>query len=158
MPSKMNQQRKGACGHRHAQSGKPRAITLECAHGTYHMDTYRHMTTVALADKRQGEVCMCYVRQLDDTSWYSQEQIKQQSKQFRQQRKSGKLTLREDNNGTMELGKKTFYYFVVQHTKPECDMCDPMALANGLIVSGFVYYFTNQYNRDVLYKYIMGIK
>ena len=101
---------------------------------------------------------MTYVRRADDTSWYSKQQITEQSKQFRDERKSGLITMMESNNGTIKLENKTFYYFVVQHTDPECDMIDPLAMANGLMVSGFVYYFTNQHNRDALYKYIMGLK
>ena len=123
------------------------------------MDDMRKMTTHALADRRGSqEVCLYFHHQHHAVSWCNKEQIREQCKQFYKLRKKGILTMREDNNGTIELNGEKFHYFVVQHTDEEKDQVDPLAMANGLWVDGFVYYFTRSANRDALYKYIMGIK
>jgi len=115
----------------------------------------------ALQDRRKSkarkEVCLFYHHQKNDTAWCTKEEIKAQCKEFRKLQKQGKLTMIESNNKELSINGKTFYIFVVQHTDEEKDMIDPFAMYHGLLVSGFVYCFTAKYNRDVLYKYIMGI-
>jgi len=126
---------------------------------TFHMSDMRKHTETALADRRGGqEVCLYWHHAKHDTAWCNKEDIRGEAKRFFHLRKKGLITMREDNNGSLELEGKTFHYFVVQHADEECDTIDPFAMANGLMVSGYVYFFTRKENRDALYKYIMGVK
>ncbi len=117
------------------------------------------MTKNALKDRRGSqEVCLYFSQQHRRLAWCKKDDIREECKRFYKFRKEGLITMLEENNGQLEMEGQTFYYFVVQHTDEDNDQIDPFAMANGLMVEGFVYFFTRSANRDALYKYIMGIK
>ena len=126
---------------------------------TYHMETLRKRTKRALKDIRNEDICLYFHKVKNQFGWCDKKAISDEWKRFYKLREEGVVTMSEENNGTIELeGGKTFYYFVVQNTDEEADTIDPMAMANGLMVSGYVYFFIRSTNRDALYKYIMGKK
>jgi len=106
----------------------------------------------------RGEMCFYFHHKKRDTMWCNKKEIQDESKRFRQLVKKGVLTMEEGNNTTVEIDGKTYYIFVVQHKDEESNNIDPLAAGYGFFVSGWVYFFTQEYNRDVLFKYIMNKK
>ena len=125
---------------------------------TYNMEALRKRTKKAVKDIRNEDICLYFHKVKNQFGWCDKKAISGECKRFYKLRKEGVVTMSEENNGTIELEGKTFYYFVVQNTDEEEDTIDPLALANGVFVEGYVYFFIRSTNRDALYKYIMGIK
>lgn len=117
----------------------------------------RDASAAAIADRqtKRGEICLYFVHDKRQTAWCNKAEIQEECKRFRNLVKKGVLTMREENNTTLEIEGKKYYVFVVQHTDEECNNIDPLAIANGFMVSGWVYFFPAKHNRDVLFKYIM---
>ena len=85
-----------------------------------------------------------------------------QMKQFLRQRKQGHIHLLPGNNRAFLFSGKEMYFLVVQFIDEEKNpLIDPMGLAitdSQFLVSGLIYAFKSQKNRDASYNYIMGIK
>jgi hypothetical protein len=127
----------------------------------YNMKEMGDLTTETIATRQKqtrGEICFYFHHAIGDTAWCNKAEIQEESKRSRKLVKKGLLTMREENNKTLEIDGKNYHLFVVQHTDDTSNNIDPLAMANGLMVDGWVYFFTQKHNRDVLYKYIMNKK
>jgi hypothetical protein len=118
--------------------------------------------TIAGRQKSRGEIAFAYHRQAKDTMWINKDEMTEQMKIWRKQKKAGDLHLNPKNNRTKVIGGKTWYIFVVQegpdpeHIKPIG--IDPIGFGfdEGMfLVDGMIYAFKDVRNRDMTYEYIM---
>ena len=118
--------------------------------------------TVADRQKARNEIAFAYHRQAQDTMWINKQEMTDQMKVWRKQKKEGVLHLNPFNNQTKVIGGKTWYVFVVQlgpdpeHIKSIGP--DPLGFGfdDGMfIVDGMIYAFKDEKNRDMTYEYIM---
>jgi hypothetical protein len=88
----------------------------------------------------------------------------EQMKSFRKYRKDNMLTINIKNHRNPMIQGKQFYTLVVQALDSDGDIqgnIDPMGLAfddSSFLVTGMMYAFRTEANRDMSYKYIMGLK
>ena len=116
----------------------------------------KEFTSQLIAQRKDEDICLSTDKN-GGTWWSNKEDIRRKCKIFYKLRKSGFLTLSEDNNRKIKMDGKTFYYFVVQHTNEDTDTFeDTFAESQGMTVKGRVYFFTRRSNRDDLYNYIMS--
>ena len=116
---------------------------------------------VADRDKKSNENCFAYHRYRQSVITLTNEALTTQMKDYRVSRKDGDLTMDAENNLQFEVDGRTLYTAVVTPLDEMGDVAtspDPLALGVGLLVSGWVYWFYHEKNRDAFYKYIMGVK
>jgi len=115
----------------------------------------------ASADKRRGEICMFYHRVSNDIGFYDKEQVNQSMLNWRRLRKQGKVLMLEDNNkDDCKINGKQYYVLVLGSPNGGFGM-DPTGLGwddRQFLVDGHIYYFQKKANRDMVYKYVMGIR
>ena len=103
---------------------------------------------------------MFYHREADDVGFNNKELVGADMKNWRKLRKQGKVEMLEGNNKECKIKGRTYYTLVVQ-TPNESVGLDPTGLGwddTSFFVDGYIYYFQKQVNRDMVYKYVMGIK
>jgi hypothetical protein len=118
---------------------------------------------LASADERSGEICMFLHREMNDIGFYDKEQVNERMLAWRRLRKQGKLRILEDNNkDDCKINGKQYYVLVVGSTNPNGGFgMDPTGLGwddRQFLVDGHIYYFQKKVNRDMVYKYVMGIR
>jgi hypothetical protein len=111
--------------------------------------------------KTRGETVFCFNQYANKFQWQNNEEMKEQMGIWKRQRKSGLITIQEGNNHTKMIDGKEWYILVVQPT--DLTKCNIDRSGFGLdnevfMVSGFIYYFRRIENRDIVYKYVMGLK
>jgi len=83
-------------------------------------------------------------------------------RRFRKERKEGTLNINPNNHRNPKIKGKQFYTFVLQDTdmdkNPKLDPVGMVFDGGCFLVSGFIYLFRKEANRDASYKYIMGLK
>ena len=125
-----------------------------------HKDDATERLRRSAADKQRGEICMFYHREADDVGFNNKELVGADMKNWRKLRKQGKVEMLEGNNKECKIKGRTYYTLVVQ-TPNESVGLDPTGLGwddTSFFVDGYIYYFQKQVNRDMVYKYVMGIK
>ena len=116
---------------------------------------------VADRDKKSNENCFTYHRYRQGVITLTNEALTNQMKDYRVSRKKSDLTMEAENNRQFEVDGRTLYTAVITPLDEMGDpatSADPLALGVGLLVSGWVYWFSHEQNRDAFYKYIMGVK
>ena len=110
--------------------------------------------------KTRGETVFCFNQYANDFQWQNNEEMKEQMSNWKRQRKSGLITIQEYNNHTKTIDGKEWHILVVQPTDlTKCDIDrSGFGLDQPFMVSGFIYYFRRIENRDIVYKYVMGLK
>ena len=95
--------------------------------------------------------------------WGNNKELTEQMMAWRKQRKEGTLIIQPCNNRTKIIQGKTWYILVVQQvTDGEIDNTgfDPLGLGfdeGAYVVTGLIYIFKHEANRDATYKYVMGL-
>ena len=116
---------------------------------------------LAAADKQHGEICMFLHRDANDLCFYNKVQLNETMRNWRKLRKQGIVEILECNNtDTCRINGKQLYTLVLQSPNGPMGM-DPTGLGwddNAYLVDGYIYYFRQKLNRDMVYKYVMGIK
>lgn len=103
---------------------------------------------------------MFYHRELKCMAFADKEIVTANMKEWRKLRKEGKCEMLEGNNNECEIKGRTYYTLVVQTPNGRMGV-DPTGLGwddRTFLVDGYIYYFQKQVNRDMVYKYVMGIK
>jgi len=112
--------------------------------------------------KQRKETSFTWVHNAKLVSWNTNAEMIQQAKIWRTQKRQGVLIMREHNNQTKLVQGQKWYILVVQDTDMSCNpQLDPLGLGideGNFIVSGFIYWFKAEHNRDAIYKYVMEIK
>ena len=94
-------------------------------------------------------------QQLEEWNWCDDEDLKDQFKLYYRLVKEGRLYTQSGNNIVKELNGKKWYSLVVQHTDGG-NVCVGSIKLFKYHVSGLVYWFSNESNRDVMFKYLKG--
>jgi len=110
---------------------------------------------VADRKKKNEETCFTFNVALDTPMWLNNESITSDMKRWRIQKKEGVLTIKERNNREYEINGKKWYTMVIQDTVEKNNRIDPLAVGVGFIVSGMVYWFKSEENRNTAVSYIM---
>ena len=112
----------------------------------------------AAADKQQGEICMFYHRELKDVCFNTKEFVTADMKNWRKLRKQGKIEIKETNHRECKINGKQYYILVLQNGAMSIDPTGMGWDDKQFLVDGYIYYFQKKANRDMVYKYVMGIK
>jgi hypothetical protein len=120
-------------------------------------------TIIEDRDKKQRkETSFSWIHRLKMVSWMTNAEMIQQAKIWRTQKRQGNLIIQEYNNHAKVIQGQTWYIFVVQNTDMDCNpQLDPLGLGideGSFMVSGMIYWFKAEHNRDAIYKYVMEIK
>ena len=111
--------------------------------------------------KSRGETYFCFHQKAQDFSWGNNDELREQMKIWRKQRKDGLIEMLECNNHTKKINGTEWHILVLQQTGEYTGPFDPsgFGLDDGIfLVSGYIYYFKRIENRDATYKYVMGLK
>ena len=125
----------------------------------------KHMTAMlkrVTEDRRKtrGETYFFYHQGVKDFGWGNNDELKQQMKIWRKQRKDGLIEMLECNNHTKQIQGKDWHILVLQQTGEDMGSIDPTGFGfddGAFVVSGFIYCFKRIENRDATYKYVMGL-
>ena len=120
--------------------------------------------TVNDRQKFRDETFFFWHRQLKLVMWGNNKELTEQMICWRKQRKEGVIKIQPCNNRTKTIQGKTWYILVAQQLKDgeiENTGIDPLGFGfdeGAYIVTGLIYIFKHEANRDATYKYVMGIK
>jgi hypothetical protein len=109
--------------------------------------------------KSRGETYFFYHQGVKDFAWGNNDELREQMKIWRKQRKDGLIEMLECNNHTKKINGTDWHILVLQPTCEKHMTIDPtgFGLDEQFIVSGFIYYFKRIENRYATYKYVMGL-
>jgi hypothetical protein len=112
--------------------------------------------------KKTGEIAITFAHEHKIFAYVNRDEMNIQMKMWRTQQKKGLLKIKRFNSNIGEYNGNKYYYFVVQPYKNgkmmRCNI-DPMgAFIFGKLVSGYIYAFIKEENRDAVEKYVMGGK
>lgn len=110
---------------------------------------------VADRKKKLGENCFTYHVALKMPNWLNNEMMNENMRRWRLQKKEGIINIDERNHREFEISGKKWYLLVIQDTKEENNQIDPLAFGVGYLVSGMVYWFKSEENRNTVAKYVM---
>jgi hypothetical protein len=110
---------------------------------------------VADRQKKRGETFFMYHVILKQPSWGNNEELRDQMKIWRRQKKQGFLNIDTGNNREFMIGGKKWYTLVVQDKDLEKNRIDPLGFGVGFLVSGMIYWFISEVNRDTVVSYVM---
>jgi hypothetical protein len=115
-----------------------------------------------LADREQGETFFYWHVRAKEVMYGTNSQLTEQMKIWRRQRKEGKLKIEPYNNVTKKINGEDWYILVVQDPIMEKNpQLDPIGMGfdgGAYLVSGLIYCFKSEHNRDATYKFVMGLK
>ena len=103
---------------------------------------------------------MFYHRELKCMGFNNKELVGADMKNWRTLRKQGKVEMLEANNKKCKIKGRTYYTLVIQTPNGRMGV-DPTGMGwdnRSFLVDGYIYYFQKEINRDMVYKYVMGIK
>lgn len=104
---------------------------------------------IGLSQQRNA-IGFCWNARANDFSWLGSGDIYQQFRQF----KKMKCYVDKENNVIYtDINNKVWYGLTIQHDSVESLDVGALAIA-GVMVSGYVYWFANEKNRDAMFGYI----
>lgn len=110
----------------------------------------------SLRQQLRGDVAMSYIYSVKEFSWFDNNTIKQQMKQWRKLAKEGNLIMRKCNNRNFDYNGREYYLLEVQGKETEEDpTCLIGLFIAGMLVNGYGYVFLNEDNRDKVFEYVM---
>jgi hypothetical protein len=119
--------------------------------------------TIKDRQKHRDETFFYWHKRAKKVMWGNNKELTEQMIVWRKQRKEGTLIIQPCNNCTKIIQGKTWYILVVQQQKDneiEHTGFDPLGLGfdeGAYVVTGFIYIFKHEANRDATYKYVMGL-
>lgn len=120
--------------------------------------------TVKDRQKPRNETFFFWHRQVKQVMWGNNKELTEEMICWRKQRKEGTLIIQPCNNRTKVIQGKTWFILVIQQLKDseiEDIGLDVLGLGfddGAYVVTGLIYIFKHEANRDATYKYVMGIK
>lgn len=118
---------------------------------------YRHC--IQNRQKRIGEVAISWDPCQLDIRKHNKEEMAENMKQLRRQRKAGEIILLADNNQTRTVNGKTWYILVVQPTEDEALEINWFGMfVLDFMVGGHIIAFDRVENRDSVFHYVNGTK
>jgi len=109
--------------------------------------------------KTRGETFFFRHATQDELMWGNNDELREQMKIWRKQRKQGVIEIHDYNNRTKQIDGKDWHILVVQQTGDDLGPIDTLGFGfdSVYMVSGFIYCFKRIENRDATYKYVMGL-
>jgi len=114
-----------------------------------------------LADRQKGETFFFWHIKVKEVMHGTNANLKDQMLIWRRQRKEGKVKIEPYNNVTKKIQGEDWYILVVQDPIEENNRgLDPIGFGfdTAYLVSGLIYCFKSEHNRDATYKFVMGLK
>lgn len=133
----------------------------------YEMPTYNRKNEISkfrelVKGHQKGEVVYYHHYASQQYTACKKGEWNEEMRRFRKERKEGIKNIDPINHRNPTIKGKQFYTFVLQNTDMDTNPTfDPLGMAfddGFFVVSGFIYSFRNEANRDASYKYIMGLK
>jgi len=119
-----------------------------------------HQYDVAAQNLRTTDLALSFFHDAKEFYVLNKEELEEQMRTWRKLSKEGRLKMAAYNNRTQTAKGRTWYFLVVQAYYPngnmmECNV-DPFGLfVLNEMVSGFLYAFTREANRNMVYEYVM---
>jgi hypothetical protein len=116
-----------------------------------------------VADRRKTaarkETYFTYHRKLETGSWGTNEDLRIEMKNWKQQKKDGVIEMIEGNKNSFEINGKTYYTLAITQLDGNGEAVaigfDRFGFGMGHVVSGIMYWFASEENRDAVMKYVM---
>ena len=119
------------------------------------MDKQTDLVNTVITKFEEHETFFYWHANTEQVCFGKNEDMREQMKIWKHQKKQGILQVLEENNKTFEIQGKKFYSLVIQDTNPDRNpFIDPLAMGVGMFVSGFVYFFKRKHNRDAVFDYL----
>lgn len=106
--------------------------------------------------KSRGETYFFHTG-LRDACWGNNDELREQMKMWRKERKEGAVEIKEVNNRTIKIKGQEWYICVVQYTEYNGIDILGFGFDKIVVVSGNIICFKHLQNRDATYKYVMGL-
>lgn len=99
------------------------------------------------------DVCFSVIHDMMMMSVFNNEEMNDQMRLWKDLAKQGHLTVLECNNQTREIDGKNYYLMTITPC-PNTANFDPIGMSLGFMVSGYIYVFKMEKNRDAVFGYI----
>ena len=131
----------------------------------YQSETQQNKLNDLVKTKSKYDMAFCYHHQQNEYCVMNESEIHNQFKQFKKLHKSNLLTINLKNNRTKRINGRLVYILVIQSTDKDGTLngnphIDPLGLGfddGCYLVSGMIYAFLKESNRDSMFKWTMGI-
>ena len=108
-------------------------------------------------DKKRGETFFFHHVALNEGSWGNNEEMREQMKIWRRQKKEGILEINTGNNREFMINGKMWFTLVVQDVDVDKNRIDRLGFGVGFVVQGMIYWFSSETNRNSVVNYVMKI-
>jgi hypothetical protein len=99
------------------------------------------------------DIAFSCIHDILQLSVFNDAEMKQQMTLWKDLAKRGKIDLLDENNITETIDGKEYHFLTITPTT-EDTITDPIGLAIGFIVNGYMYGFRHKDNRDAVFKYV----
>ena len=109
-----------------------------------------------LEDKTSSDICWTYHQTRQGIVMLNAEELRLESKRWRQYAKEGKMKIHAYNNVAKTSFDGREWHLLVLTRNTEDVIADPAAaLLMKQFINGYVYFFKKKENRDSIYEYVM---
>lgn len=138
---------------------KPTTILIADGEGKSAKPDFDTLYRSALSQKGKG-MCFYYHHEKSlelGLMWCDREPLNNEMRRWRKLKKKGDIVINKENNRTLERAGKKWYVLVIQSPDENKmpNICPFSVGAFNFLVSGYVYYFSSEKNRDMVYEYVM---
>jgi len=123
----------------------------------------RYELQLAFNNKCLTDVAIGYAYAQNTYGFLNIDELRSNMKDWKKQRKNGVLTIQECNNKTKLICGKECYILTLQQLDANgklentgIDKCG-LGFESPYLITGHTYIFKRQENRDMVYKYVMGL-
>jgi hypothetical protein len=124
------------------------------------IDTYDAFMCNRNKLKKEGnEIAVCFNREHKVFNYINNIEMKEQLKSWRKMIKQKQIEILHGNNLKLyDLRGRPFFIFVITPTDEKYNMIDPFGMLLNYMVSGFIYAFDSEKNRNECYNYLNKIQ
>ena len=120
----------------------------------YLKELIKHVEYNMYNDRRRPLCFTFHQETYEPTFFDTREEVNDQMKSFRKERKAGQIVLNERYLFEKQIDKRPIYGFTIQQIPMETNPEDPLALTLGIQISGMTYWFFQKGNRDKMFQWI----
>jgi hypothetical protein len=114
-------------------------------------EVLKQLKQLNLMEKK--DVAFSMIHDVMILSVYNNEEMSRQMLLWKDLAKRGKIEVLKTNNISETIHGKKYYFLTVNPIGQDANF-DPIGLAIGFIVNGYIYGFTREVNRDAVFAYI----
>jgi len=124
------------------------------------IDTYDEFMCNRNKLKKEGnEIAVCFNREHKVFNYINNIEMKEQLKSWRKMIKQKQIEILNGNNLKLcDLRGRPFFILVITPTDENYNMIDPFGMLLNYMVSGFIYAFDSEKNRNECYNYLNKIQ